>query len=146
MQQCDPGLHSTECDVALLKINHHCYSAALQVSRDNRFFSIVVGDQLAIPIVRKAPGLWVVSKGTVVLALSLDALVGHGDVPVSLSLHLPDVGTSGKAPGGEDLRGFIEAAVTVRIVQLGFHSLCCLEVSGDSKERTGCVHIQHEYS
>lgn len=143
MQLYDRGLDSTEYDVAVLEINHHCYQAALQGSRDNSFSFIMVGKQLAFAIVRKAPGLCVVSKGAAVLPLPLDALIGHGDVPVSLSLHHPDVGTSGEARGGEDLRGFIEAAVTVGIVQLSFHSLYCLEVSRDSKERTGCVRIQH---
>lgn len=146
MQLCDRGFHSTERDVALLKINRHCYSAALQGSRESSFSFVVAGKQFTFAIVRKAPGLWVASEGAAVLALSLDALVRHGDVPVTLSLHLPDVGTGGDAVSREDLRGFIEATVTVGIVQLGFHSLCCCEVGGDSKERTDCVQIQQQKS
>lgn len=141
VQPCDRGLHGTECDVAFPKINHHSYAGALQGRRDNFFFSIVVGQQLAFAIVREAPRQRVFPKGAVVV-LALDALVGHGDVPVSLGLHLPDVGASGEAPLGEDLRGFFKAAFTAGIVQPGFHSLCCSEVSGDSKEWTGCVHVQ----
>lgn len=146
MQMCDCRLHSAECNVAFLKINHHCYSVALQGPRESSFSFIMVGRQLAFAIVGKAPGRCVVSEGAAELAPTLDGLVGHGDVPVSLSLHHPDVGTSGEALGGEDLRGFIEAAVTVGIVQLGFHSLYCLEVSRESKERTHCAQIQHENS
>lgn len=146
MQPCDRGRHGRECDVSFLDINHHCYSVALQDSRENFFSSIMVGDQHALAIVHKAPGLRVVSEGADGLASVFDALVGHGDVPVALSLHLPDVGTSGKALGREDLRGFSEALVTAGIAYLGFHSLCGAEVIGDSEEITGCVQVQHESS
>lgn len=139
MQPCDAGLHRTECDVSFLDINHHCYTVPLQGSRENSFSSLVVGKQLALAVVREAPGQCVVSEGAAGLGLMFDALVGHGDVPVTLDLHLPDVGTRGETPGGEDLRGFIEAALTAGIAHPCFHPLCCSEVSGESEEITGCV-------
>lgn len=46
------GIHSTERDVAFLKVKRHHYSFALQAFRENVFSFIVVGKHLAFAIVR----------------------------------------------------------------------------------------------
>lgn len=74
------GLHSTACNVPFLEMNHHCYLAALQDSRENCFSTIMLSKQFALAVVCQAPGQSVVSKGAAVLALASDALVGDGDV------------------------------------------------------------------
>lgn len=146
MQLCDGGIYSTEWDAALLEINHHCYSAALQGTRYRSFGFVMAGKQVPFAFVHKTPGLCVVSEGAGFLALSLDALVGYSNVPVPLSLHLPDMDTRGEALEGEDLRGFIETAVTVGIIQLCVHSLSCFEISRHSKNVIDSVEVQHESS
>lgn len=89
----------------------------------------------------QAPGLGVVSEGAAAFAFAFDALIGHSDVPVSLGLNLPCVGTGGEALSGEDLWGFVEAGCPAGVIQLALHSLCCLLVGGESKERTGSVQV-----
>lgn len=131
MQLCDRGPHRTKRDVPSLDINHHRYPVALQGSRENLLHLVMVGTQFSIAIVRDAPGVRVVPEGAAGLAPVLNAPVGHGNVPVTLHLHLPDVSTSGEAPGGEDLWGIGEAHVFMGVADLGCHPLCCLEVIVD---------------
>lgn len=131
MQPCDRGPHRTKRDVSSLDINHHRYPVALQGSRENLLRPVVVGTQFAMAVARDAPGVRVVPEGAAGLARAVNAPVGHGNVPVTLNLHLPDVSTSGEAPGGEDLRGIGEAHVFMGVADLGCHPLCCLEVIGD---------------
>lgn len=116
MQLCVCGPHGSKRDVSSLNVNHHIDLLALQASRDGHLLVVVVGEQLSVLFTCKTPGLWVFPEDAT-LALEVDAPVGHGDVPGTLSQHPPGMDASGEAASGQHLRGFSEACGPIGILE-----------------------------
>lgn len=141
MQSGDRGSHGGKRDVSTLDVDHHGDLLALQASGDDRLVGVMVGKQFTVAVVCETPGLGVVPEGAAPPAFEVDAPVGHSDVPVTLSQHLPGVDAGGEASSGQHLRGFCEACGLTGVVHLGGHPLHCLEVVGDLEQIVHSVQV-----
>lgn len=139
MQPDDRGSHGGKRDVSSLDVDHHGDLLAMQASGDDCLVGVVVGEQFTV--VCETPGVGIVPEGAASPAFEVDAPVGHSDVPVTLSQHLPGVDAGGEAASGQHLRGFGEACGSTGVVNLGGHPRHCLEVVGDVEQIVHSVQV-----